>query len=138
MKQVKDGVLEFNCKIFGIPNSPCPANSFWTDSDNKAYAKHTKDILNISHPGYAVLDDEILLEVWIVALEDLDSENLRDHGATILNEAGEKIRLNTSRLNFLPAKLFEGKKEGDIVDIIIPDRHQGGVQNEKLKISDAC
>lgn len=134
--------LEFSADVFIVPNSPSKLSEvadFQRDDWNKladsilnATAEYqiAKDSIRFrfteDHSGRSnckMKDDDLFLQVWISS-KDLHTENLSDHGADVFDTDGREVHFwpcGNRPLSELPAKLFIGKKEGDIVDVVVPD-----------------
>lgn len=127
MKQLKEingeKVLEFKGHIFIIPNAPSTYREFIGDA---AEAKRllADAIIKATHPEMDEMDDtDLLIQVWIESMDELGTDNLVDHGGLVLDTDNKKIWFRPCGLasfEFLPLKIFEGKKEGEVVDIIVP------------------
>ena len=79
--------------------------------------EETKAILDAN--GLEMDEDERLIQVWMTS-EDLHSENLCDHGFHI-EVGGRKWTAFPGAIpTMLPAKFFQGHKEGEIIKIKFP------------------
>lgn len=75
-----------------------------------------KDVLGTN--GYTYdKDNEFFVETWAVG-KSVDSDNLHDHGFTVTIDGQEVFLRFPGR--FLPASIFEGKCEGDTIELKIP------------------
>ena len=110
MKKLNGNVLEFVAETFIVPNHSFPVNDIM---ENRQERIRRIAELNGIHD---LSDNDQLVELWYVSKDDLGTTNLVDHGASILNKNGRKIFFRPS-IGMMPAKLFEGHKEGDVVDI---------------------
>ncbi len=109
---------DVDADAFIIPNGVPAIKSFFS-SYQQRYSDLCQKIYEINGIDYDTenLGEEKMLEMWVTAKEDLDSENLGSHGFELEIEGVQ----NYCRFpNYLPMRLFEGKEEGDIVSIILP------------------
>jgi hypothetical protein len=94
---------------FIIPNSAAKLNEFW-GSDVRA------SIVNLA------VDNDVdfstkrskAVEVWHVANT---SDNVCSHGVAVKDEASGQVARLHLPIQYIPADLFKGKKEGDVVTI---------------------
>ena len=110
MKKLNGNVLEFVAEAFIVPNHACPVNDIM---ENRQERIRRIAELNEIHD---LSDDDQIVELWYVSKDDLGTSNLVDHGAHILNKNDKKIFFRPS-IGLLPARLFEGHKEGDVIDV---------------------
>lgn len=114
LAKVKDNVLEANAEMFIIPNSPGRIYEF-IESFQPGIQKFASELLE--NAGMKPADENTLLvQVWITS-DDLETDNLRSHSGKFITERGDKQIISIPDGN-CPAELLEGKKEGDVVDLI--------------------
>lgn len=109
---------DVDADAFIIPNGASRICTFFSGARNR-YIDLCQKIYEFNHIEYNLdeFDNEKMIEMWVVAKEDLNSENLGSHGFKLEIEGVP----NYCRFpNYLPMRLFEGKEEGDIVTVIIP------------------
>ena len=94
-----------NAALFIIPNSVGPVEKFASYLQPKM-RRFAADILEANGIPYEDINDEMMVETWIVSELDLGSENLADHGFTV-EIGGEKRRFRLPS-RYLPVRLFEG------------------------------
>lgn len=111
MKKLNDNKLDFTAEVFIVPNHARSLDQLLRES-RKEYIRNIAKMNGINDMS----DNDQLVELWYVSKDDLGTSNLVDHGAYILNENNMKIFFRPS-IGLLPAKIFEGRKEGDVVDI---------------------
>ena len=110
-------VIDLSLNVFIVPNSVMAVNDVF-ESFRDSYEKVMKDVL--AQKGEKLnLDEDLLVQLWYT---NGDTENLGDHGL-VFKVAGDDdhgmIHI-PNELGYLPVKLFEGKGEGDVVDVDIP------------------
>lgn len=113
MPKVKDGVLEMNVNLFIIPNGFTRVGEWCSESQNTKIHLLASEILE--NAGIEAEDSEITCQVWIHN-EEIGIENMSCHTFMIEDEDGDEIIIAPYFGN-APAKLFIGKREGDVVDI---------------------
>lgn len=91
-------------EVFIIPNRAAIKDEFI----NAVIPSDVEDML-VSND--VTEDNPMFIECWIVS-EELNTENLRDHGGKLYD--GNRIMIHTK---YIPATLFSGKKEGDVVTV---------------------
>ena len=112
---IENGCVNGNLKAFVIPNS------LSTIEENMIFAdrmhQYINEIANISNLEEAATNDK-LVQVWMYGM---DSDNFIRHGFRVTDEKG-KIHRATVRhfAEYLPAKWFNGMKEGDSIEISLP------------------
>lgn len=79
-------------------------------------------------------ENDWLVETWLTAEEDLGSENLSDHGFSIVAD-GVKYRAGMDIRRYIPAKLLP-KKEGETVILNIPCWYRNNESYEMYKKDD--
>ena len=107
--------IDIDVDLFIIPNSLGKLNDFYefARSDKEQLFK---DVLDTN--GYTYdKDNEFFVETWAVG-KSVDSDNLHDHGFTVTIDGQEVFLRFPGR--FLPASIFEGKCEGDTIELKIP------------------
>lgn len=117
LKQITTkNILEFDAEVFIIPNNADTINHHSMMSDQ---TKDWYDQIGIMNGiGKLDRDKDKLIQLWFVC-NDLASDNLTDHGGTVLDPDGNKINIRPD-IDLLPADLFAESREGDIVDLHIP------------------
>jgi hypothetical protein len=117
MKTIKtiNGVktLDVTCDLFIIPN---PASPY---ADNDGFYKNRIDKVYEDN-GITANADDAIIQIWLVETGDQiddhgNSDNIIRHGMAILNEDRTKEYIQP-RCELVPAKLFEGHKEDDVVE----------------------
>lgn len=114
--EMKDGVAEMDVEIFIIPNDFIEIGNFGGYADQRYLKMATEILANLEMKAKST---ELMAQVWICS-EKLGIENMSGHGCTI--KVDENDVFIKPRINFVPARIFEGKKEGDIVDIKFSDK----------------
>lgn len=119
IKKVLDGKLEVNGDIFVIPNKARTSKEIDKLCFRNPIQAEMESILAASGTPSPFGDDIVVLQVWIVSEEDLNTENLGDNGGSFIGEDG-KMHNTGYILGHIPMLLFEGHVEGDVVDLTIP------------------
>ena len=113
---MKKEIVKASGKVFIIPNS-APLASELMVKPKEAY-EDAKKMLAASGIEQRYKDDAILVEVWIVS-EDLNTENLNCHNGRYVGEDGKRHIIDGVG-PYIPYEIFEGKREGDVVDVVYP------------------
>lgn len=123
---------EVNADLFIIPNEISRIGSFFK-SYQVRYAKLCQDLFELNGVEYDLddFDSEKLVEIWAVSREDLGSDNLGSHGFTMTIDGQEYYCRFPS---YLPVRLFSGKKEGEIISLIIPIEGQGDENDDHVSL----
>ena len=114
MVTLKNGVVEASGDIFIIPNeltnAVCRSKSI-TETMNKILVES----------GFKERDDVnlILIQVCITSENDLETDNLTDHGGRFLRSENSVSLINYFPSS-LPVNILLNHKEGDIVDVVYP------------------
>ena len=108
--------LTFNAEAFIIPNHAGAANDYLLFGEERK--KFLDKISQENNCGELDFDNDQCCQLWFCS-DDLDTDNLVDHGAFIKMDNDEEIWIRPE-VSVLPVKLFNGKKEGDTVVINIP------------------
>ena len=108
MIKAEDITIKATGEVFIIPNRLNRKDGFFGESVQSTL-QEIADINNVTE------DNPLFVQCWVVS-EELNSENLRDHGG-YFNDDDDHIIIHTGNI---PATLFNGKKEGDIVNIKFP------------------
>lgn len=119
MKKVENGILEVTGDVFVIPNCAVTTKKCEGNPRRERYQKEMESLLAASGVASPFGEEIVMFESWIVLEDDLDTDNLADHPGHFIGTDG-KEHSTGHILNYLPAALFEGKVEGDVVDIKIP------------------
>lgn len=113
--------IEANVSCFVIPNSIALANEFFNPAEMVDHIISMNAVNNITTDPYKTP----LVQLWWHS-DDLHTDNIARHGFCIFdNEDGglnstifqNRIRFQMSWLEYVPAALFEGHKEGDVIDL---------------------
>lgn len=110
LTKINNGIIEANGDMFIIPNSFIRLSE---EDKESRLSVQVRDIF--SHYNMTPEDDELMTQVWIVAKDDLGTENLTDHGCHFMDEDERKYA--SPHISIIPTRIFEDKKEGDIVDV---------------------
>lgn len=108
--------LEVSADMFIVPNG------FMKASNNFIFG----DRLNVTMNGILEASDHetevdpYMMQVWLVAENDLGCENLVDHMGHYWGIDGVKHPFGNIP-SYLPANMFVGKKEGDVVTVVYPE-----------------
>lgn len=111
-----NGTLEVNALCFIIPNSASSVARTHRifKEDMRALVREICELNGLQYD-----ENEDLIEMWFASLEDLECENMCDHVFKVVDSDGnEWVTRMDSRM--MPARLFEGHKEGDVVEINYP------------------
>lgn len=106
--KTKYGTMDI--EAFIVPNKACPAKSFWLSSEKKA--ARAAEICELNKITYNEETDN-LVQLWCIGGE---SDNMQDHGFSY-TEGNLKYRFRFDSV--LPANLFTGYKEGEVVSVKI-------------------
>lgn len=126
--RVENGKLEVNGDISIIPRSFC------TIDELLLFKEETRSDMTAitSASGMGVESPMVTMQSCIVS-DDLSTDNLADHGGTFIRENGTTGYLRRFPTLF-PAQLFAGKKEGDVIDVIIPKGMLDGNDSFDIKL----
>lgn len=93
--------------MFVIPNPGVSINSLccWQERYKKSAEINNVDIS----------DDDEWIELWFHS-EELDSENICDHGFCYSNDDGINVRVCAGAHNHIPAKVLDNIKEGETIE----------------------
>ena len=108
--------LEVSADMFIVPNSFVRASNFFINSEKRAETMN--GILEAS--GQETEADPLMMQSWVVAVDDLNCENLADHMGYYWGLDGIKHPFGNIP-SHLPASMFIGKTEGDTVTIVFPE-----------------
>lgn len=114
--------IECNAKAFIVPNHSGKLEDFLFSSTRKDIKEIATSVL-----GKEPDKDERYVQMWYV-VEDLNCDNLGDHGARVEID-GEKhnIRLASS---FLPYSILKGKNDGDVVDVVFRNTYNAWINDD--------
>lgn len=117
--KLENGVLEFDTEVFIIPNHGSKLKDYSLLSDKKK--EKVAEVLKAS-TGEDLSEDDKMVQLWFAKEEEGPAhiENLCDHGIRVAINDSDWVFFRPTFMGLLPAKMFEGKKEGDVVDITIP------------------
>lgn len=111
--------LTFNAEAFIIPNHAGAANDYLLFGEERK--KFLDKISQENNCGELDFDNDPCCQLWFCS-KDLDTDNLVAHGAFIEMPNEEEIWIRPN-IGVLPAKLFDEKKEGDVITVTIPWHH---------------
>lgn len=114
---IEERKVEANVDAFIIPNNAVKMKDFLGGIEERKI-KYQK-LLDLSGIKCDDLMDQKMVQIWLVAKEDLESDNLSDHGFRVIKD-NSLYKFKMSGLYYLPLVALEGKKEGDIIDITFP------------------
>lgn len=104
-------ILEVTGDVFIIPNTLGTVNGFkecsWLSTDVSQMYGSAK------HAGLDISDTDKTVQLWMCCDE---SANICRHGIPV-NVHGQEIHIPIHGFENLPCKLFNGKKEGDVVEL---------------------
>lgn len=104
-------IIEANASAFIIPNHASLASEFCDPDSMKRRAQEICDLNNMPYDP----ESDHLIQIWIHSDKDLDTDNLEDHGGTVMID-GEPIGFYCS-CGMIPETFFKGHREGDVIDI---------------------
>lgn len=113
MNKINNNVLEGTLEVFIIPNQGGLVTS-WMSKDN--IIKKINGVAELSGFEFDPEKDPIV-QLWFCGME---CDNLVDHYIHAEDENGNKVYFRAGNIGHLPAKIFEGKKEGDSIDLVFP------------------
>lgn len=117
-------LLAFGASAFIIPNPLTKVNTMFDNSYKQRIAEFEKEVCEMNHIG-PFSEDDLLVELWFCS-EELNSENLVDHGFNVEDADGTRLHLQPIMMKRLPVKLFDGHKEGDRFSVKIPQKTESG------------
>ena len=120
--KAEDITIKATGEVFIIPNRLNRKDEFLSESVQSTL-QEMADINDITE------ENSMFVECWIVS-DELNTENLRDHGGHINDD--DRINIHT---NHIPSTLFIGKKEDDIVTIKFPATLHDHANNTHDKIT---
>lgn len=108
--------LEVSADMFIVPNG------FMKASNNVIYGDRLNATMNgiLEASGHETEVDPYMMQVWVVAENDLGCENLVDHMGHYWGIDGVKHPFGNIP-SYLPANMFVGRKEGDVVTVVYPE-----------------
>ena len=118
MSKLINGVVKCNVEVFVIPNKARLAVDY---INPEKPIENFRKLAELNHTDYDPEKDK-LVQCWYVSKDDLNTENLGDHGAIVEDENGVQyiIHLKFTMYESLPETFFKGKSEGDIAYVKIP------------------
>ncbi|MCM1440210.1 MAG: hypothetical protein NC131_13555 [Roseburia sp.] len=116
MNKIINNVLEGNLEVFIIPNEGGLVTKWLSESVQKSMTEDINAIAELSGFEFDPKKD-VLVQLWFCGME---CENLVDHFVHAEDEDGNKVMFRAGNIGNLPAKIFDGKKEGDTIDITFP------------------
>lgn len=111
---ISDGI-KFDAKIFVIPNSAGKVSDFF---DPEQVIRNATEVCEANGITFDP-ENDYLIETWYHS-KQLGCDNIPDHNIYFEDEEGNKWILGSNCGRYLPAKLFEGHKEGDTITIKLP------------------
>ena len=136
-----NGIISgINADCFIIPNRCGSVNDFLGESTRKEYRKQLAAYAALNN--FEFDDDTPLIQVWLTAEENLNSENLYRHTNTCLDTEGNEYCVILDTPEFLPYTFVVGRKEGDVLDIKMPvavfkKENRLGMLKGEMKADDA-
>lgn len=116
--KITNNVLEGNLEVFIIPNQGGLITNWLSESVQNEFKKNIGEIAELSGREFNPETDKIV-QLWFTGM---DCDNMVDHYAWAEDENGNKLSFRASNIGHLPASFFDGKKEGDTIDISFPVR----------------
>lgn len=116
MNKIIDNVLEGNLEVFIIPNKGGLVTNWLSESTQKRMIKDITEIAELNGKEFDP-DKDPLVQLWFTGM---GCDNLVDHYLHAETEDSKRIYMRASNLGHLPASFFEGKKEGDEIDLVFP------------------
>lgn len=113
---VEERKLEANVDTFIVPNMPRKFKDICTS--NKTRELQYRKMLELSNIQCDIIN-QLMFEMWFVGEEDLESDNLVDHGFKIIKD-NMMYKFKMFGFSYLPYQVLEGKKEEDIINITFP------------------
>ena len=112
-------VIEASAEVFIVPNHSCKLNPEYMTELNRIV--NIQKIMRANNLMYDYKADDVV-QLWFTSKDDLGSENLGDHGFKFYTEDNKYsvYASESSVLNHLPKKMFEGLNEGETRTIFIP------------------
>ena len=112
-------VVKAKAAMFIIPNRACLVMDY-LGSPERAI-KAAESLCAANHTTFNA-DHDRLVQTWIVAEEDLGTENLGDHGFRVeINGIMYHCNIGDRRHTNIPQILLKDKKEDEWITLILPD-----------------
>lgn len=109
--------LTINADMFIVPNQPILGKELI--EFNEGMRSYLDAINNANNVFIGDYDNEQLFEVWLTS-EDVDSDNIGDHGINYIDAYNMEVHSDTYFLHRLPLSLLKDKVEGDKFELNIP------------------
>ena len=108
--------LSINAGAFVVPNHATTFGYIKKHGLSSTY-EYLCDLAKLN--GIELKDDDKIVEMWFHSKE-LDCDNMADHGFETKLSNGHKIICQPRKLQWVPAKMLENVKEGDLITLITP------------------
>lgn len=112
--------ISAKASAFIVPNPACPIKKCM---DRKGLISRMKDICDLN--GVAFNENDRLIEMWFHS-EELNTENLIDHGGSIEDSEGNVKRIYVQGI-YIPESIIRNCKEGDTITY----KMRGSIGNPK-------
>lgn len=112
-------VVVANAEVFIVPNRASLASDYFSEDHKKKVINDITEMCTINGKEYRP-DVDRLIQLWYVSADDLETDNMGDHGFNVYDSEGNKYRCTINRLFAnLPAIVLPSK-EGETVTITLP------------------
>lgn len=138
LSKIYENAVMIEVDTFIVPNSLASTADLCTPFQNDEVTRLVK-FNNDNGRNFNVVTGKCV-QLWYTGENTCGSENLEDHGFKLLDENGEECYMNLGfRSGYIPVGIFDGKKEGDIVDIVVPAyRWNDDNQQHEVKVTLRC
>ena len=110
-------IISFTANAFIIPNGAREVSEFISlDKANGTY-RYLQEFAKLNNTE--ICDSDKVVQVWFHSNE-VDSDNVVDHGFKVTLNDGTQTGIRPSNLQWIPAKMLEGIKEGDSMMLVSP------------------
>jgi hypothetical protein len=133
-------IISFNAKAFVIPNRAVRLVEFSKQPWMNDVYKYLLEMASLNN--IELNDDDEIIQLWFHS-EELESDNLCDHGFNIRLNNGRMVSFRPKALQWVPLKLLESINEGDSLLLISPSSSNFNIKRQSsvdaiLHISMIC
>lgn len=131
MNKIINNVLEGNLEAFIIPNKGGLVTNWLSESTQQRMINDIKKISILSSKEFDPKNDPVV-QLWFTGM---GCENLVDHYLHAETDDSKRVYMRARNLGHLPASFFEGKKEGDSIDLVFPATCEVADSDDELNIT---
>lgn len=119
--RIVNNVLKFRTDGFIVPNHAdriCD-NDYWQNKC-QSFIDYLNKVCQMNGYSGLNINRDHIVDVWLSSKDQLKSENLSDHGATIIGEDCQDQHIQLYSIHWIPDKILYGHCEGDEITIKVP------------------